>query len=83
MRQALTAAQTRLEQLNEQHDRLVARLDLTDTMRYRARLDAIRAEAEQDKALRELERARLLAIDAHLPDADESIRFILARLMSP
>ena len=82
VRQALTAAHTRVEQLNEQHDRLVARLDLTDTMRYRARLDAIRAEAEQDKALRELERARLLAIDAHLPDADESIRFILARLMS-
>jgi hypothetical protein len=82
VRQALTAAQTRLDQLNEQHDRLVARLDLTDTMRYRARLDAIRAESEQDKALRELERARLLAIDAHLPNADESIRFILARLMS-
>lgn len=82
VRQALTAAQTRLDQLDEQHARLVERLDITDRMRYRARLNAIRAEAEQDKALRELERARLLAIDAHLPNADESIRFILARLMS-
>jgi ABC-type oligopeptide transport system ATPase subunit len=82
VRQTLTAAQARLEQLNEQHARLVERLDITDRMRHRARLDAIRAEAEQDKALRELERARLLAIDAHLPKADESIRFILARLMS-
>lgn len=82
VRQALTAAQARLDQLNEQHARLIERLDITDRMRYRARLDAIRAEAEQDKALRELERARMLAIDAQLPDADESVRFILARLMS-
>jgi len=82
VRAALTAAEARLEQLHEQHARLVQRLDITETARHRARLDALRAQADQDKALRELERARLLAIDAHLPHADESIRFILARLMS-
>ena len=82
MRQALAAAQTHLDKLQERHATLVERLDLTDRMRHRARLDALRAEAEQDRALRELERARLLTIDAHLPHADESIRFILARLMS-
>lgn len=82
VRQALTAAETHLDMLQERHAMLVERLDLTDRMRHRARLDAIRAESDQDKALRELERARLLTIDAHLPHADESIRFILARLMS-
>lgn len=82
VRQTLAAAQARLEQLEVRHAVLVERLDLTDRIRHRARLDAIRAEADQDKALRELERARLLTIDAHLPHADESIRFILARLMS-
>lgn len=82
VQQALAAARTYLDQLQERHDHLVERLDLSDDMRRRARLDAIRAEADQDKALRELERARLLAIDAHFPEAEESIRFILARLMS-
>lgn len=82
VRQALAAAETRLEQLNEQHAVLVQRLDNTDRVRERSRRDALRAEAERDKKLRELERARLLAIDAHLPNADDSIRFILARLMS-
>lgn len=82
VRQALAAAEVRLEQLNEHHAMLVQRLDVTERARHRARLDALRAEANQDTALRELERARLLAIDAKLPDADESIRFILARLMS-
>lgn len=82
VRAALAAAETRLQQLHEQHKRLVQRMEITESSRHRTRLDALRAEAEQDKALRELERARLLAIDAHLPTADESIRFILARLMS-
>lgn len=82
VRQALAAAEARLEQLNELQTKLVQRLEITERARHRARLDALRAEASQDTALRELERARLLAIDAHLPDADESIRFILARLMS-
>ena len=82
VRQALAAAEARLEQLNDRHAALVQRLDLTDRMRERSRRDAMRAESDQDKTLRELERARLLAIDAHLPNADESIRYILARLMS-
>lgn len=82
VREALAAAEARLTQLHEQHARLVQRIDITETSRHRARLDALRAEAEQDKALRELERARLLAIDAYLPDTDKSIHFILARLMS-
>ncbi len=82
VRPALAAAETRLAQLHQEHARLVQRIEITEMSRHRARLDALRAQADQDKALRELERARLLAIDAHLPDADQSIRFVLARLMS-
>ena len=82
VRAALAAAETRLQQLHEQHERLVQRMEITEGARHRTRLDTLHAQANQDKALRELERARLLAIDAHLPSADESIRFILARLMS-
>ncbi len=82
VKSALEAAEARLLQLQEQHDTLVQRIDVTEASRHVARLDALRAQAELDKALRELERARLLAIDAHLPHADESIRFIMARLMS-
>lgn len=82
VRAALTAAEARISQLHERHAQLVRRIEITDSSRHRARLDALRAHADQDKALRELERARLLAIDSHLPHADASIRFILARLMS-
>jgi hypothetical protein len=82
VRAALAAAETRLAQLHQEHARIVQRIEITEMSRHRARLDALRAQADQDTALRELERARLLAIDAQLPNADESIRFILARLMS-
>lgn len=82
VRQALAAAEAHLDQLNNRHATLVAMLDMTERARHRARLDALRAEASKDTALRELERAQLVAIDAQLPDADQSIRFILTRLMS-
>lgn len=82
VRAALAAGEARLAQLHEDHARLVQRLEITEMSRNRARLDALRAQADQDKAFRELDRARLLTIDAHLPNADQSIRFILARLMS-
>lgn len=82
VRAALAAAETRLAQLHQEHTRLVQRIEVTEMSRHRARLDALRAQADHDKALRELDRARLLAIDAYLPDADQSVRFIFARLMS-
>lgn len=82
VRAALLAAETRLQQLNQTHDTLVERIEITERVRHLARHDALRAQADHDKALRELERARLLVIDEHLPGVDESIRFIYARLMS-
>lgn len=82
VRAALAAAEVRLGQLNEEHERLVQRIDGIEESRHRARLDALRAQAQHDQALRELERAKFIAIDSLLPRVEESMRFLLARLMS-
>lgn len=82
IRAALTAAESSLEQLNNRHQDLVARVESGEDERQKARLNALRAQSEHDQALRELERARLFAIEAHLPKAEDSMRFLYARLMS-
>ena len=82
IRSALTAAESSLEQLNIRHDDFVARVEVGEDERQKARLNALRAQSEHDQALRELERARLFAIEAHLPKAEGSMRFLYARLMS-
>lgn len=82
IRAALGAAQASLEELNNRHTKLVESVNNDDEARQQARLNALRAQTEHDSALRELERARLLAIAAHLPHAEESMKFLYARLMS-
>lgn len=82
IRSALTAAESSLEQLNRQHEDLVARVESGEDERQKARLNALRAQSAHDEALRAMERARLYAIEAHLPKAEESMRFLYARLMS-
>ena len=82
IRAALSAAESSLERLNARHEDLVARVEAGEDERQRARLSALRAQGEHDQALRELERARLLSIESHLPKAEESMRFLYARLMS-
>ena len=82
IRTALEAAQSSLEALNTRHAKLVDSVDQGDEERQQARLNALRAQKDHDDALRELERARLLAVAAHLPNAEESMRFLYARLMS-
>ncbi len=82
IRSALTAAESSLEQLNRRHEDFVARVESGEDERQKVRLNALRAQSEHDQALRELERARLFAIEAHLPKAEESMRFLYARLMS-
>ena len=82
IRSALTAAESSLEQLNRRHEDLVARVESGEDERQKVRLNALRAQNEHDQALRELERARLVAIEAHMPNAEESMRFLYARLMS-
>ncbi|MBF3522433.1 AAA family ATPase [Burkholderia pseudomallei] len=82
IRPTLAAAESSLEQLNNRHADLVARVEAGEDSRQKARLNALRAQSEHDQALRELERAQQLAIEAHLPQAAESMRFLYARLMS-
>lgn len=82
VRAALEAAQASLEVLNNRHSELVDLVEEGDEARQSARLSALRAQTEHDSALREFERARLVAISAHLPSSDESMKFVYARLMS-
>lgn len=82
VRAALLAAQSSLEQLDTRHADLVSRVENGEEDRHKARLNVMRAQNEHDHAMREFERARLFAIEAHLPLVDESMRFLFARLMS-
>lgn len=82
VRTALIAAQSSLEDLDERHAKLVSSLETGEEDRHKARLNVLRAQNEHDQAVREFERSRLFAVEAHLPLADESMRFIFARLMS-
>jgi len=79
---ALKAAEAESLRLSEQQEQLADRLDVADRSRHRARLDLLRAESDYDSAIRELERARLSAIEARFPTTDESVRYILAHLMT-
>jgi predicted nucleic acid-binding Zn-ribbon protein len=82
VRSALAAAEATLATLNSRYDELEARMEQGDEERHKARLNVLRAQNEHDRLIRKFERARLYAIEAHLPTADESIRFLIARLMS-
>lgn len=82
VRDALEVAEQRLQRLTNERDMLTERIRVAEQSRQQARLSALRAQDEHDRALRELERARLLAIESRMPNADQSVRFIYARLMS-
>jgi hypothetical protein len=53
-----------------------------ESRRQEARLRVMKAEQEREDRYRELERAKLMAIEARFPDRTESARYILAQLMS-
>jgi ABC-type nitrate/sulfonate/bicarbonate transport system ATPase subunit/predicted nucleic acid-binding Zn-ribbon protein len=53
-----------------------------DVARRRHRLDSLRANEALHAAVHELERARLAAVEARYPSADESMRYIFSRLMT-
>lgn len=82
VRNTLNAAEASLAKLEARYDELENRVEKGDEDRQRARLRLLRAQNEHDKAVRELERARLIAIEAHLPNADQSMQFLFARLIS-
>lgn len=82
VRDALEVAELRRQRLIDERDVLTERIRVAERSRQEARLSALRAQDDYDRALRELERARLLAIESRMPSADQSVRFIYARLMS-
>ena len=82
VRSTLNAAEASLAKLEVRYEELENRVEKGDEERQRARLRLLRAQNEHDKAVRELERARLISIEAHLPNADQSMQFLFARLMS-
>lgn len=82
VRTALSAAEASLATLDTRYDELEVRVERGEDDRQRARLNVMRAQSEHDRSIREFERARLLAIESHLPLADESMKFLFARLMS-
>jgi hypothetical protein len=53
-----------------------------ESRRQNARLRLLKAEQEREARYRELERAKLMAIEARFPDRSESARYILAQLMT-
>lgn len=79
---ALKAAEQTAVRLKEQQEKLTDRLQELDKLRHRTRLDHLRAQAEHDSAIQELERARLLAVESRFPSADASMRYIFSHLMA-
>lgn len=79
---ALNAAEIAFKNSAERQEALGERIEVADQSRHRDRLDALRAGANYDSAIQEIERARLASIESRFPKADASIRYILARLMS-
>jgi len=53
-----------------------------ESRRQDARLRLLKAEQEREARYRELERARLMTIEARFPDRSESARYILAQLLT-
>jgi hypothetical protein len=56
-------------------------LDL-DTQRQHARLSALKAEQGRESGYRELERAKLLAIEARFPETSATARYIMAQILT-
>lgn len=82
VRAELAAKETLLKGAQERQSKLVESIDELDLARRRHRLDALRAREALHAAVHELERARLSAVEARYPTADESMRYIFSRLMT-
>lgn len=82
VRAQLAAKDTQLQALKQRQGELIASIEELDDTRRRDRLDALRAAETLHAALHELERARLTAVEARFPSADESMRYVFSRLMT-
>jgi hypothetical protein len=83
------AIRNEMKSLDEHQQTDVARREELDqgipdleSRRQTARLRLLKAEQEREARYRELERAKLMAIEARFPDRSESARYILAQLMT-
>ena len=82
VRAELTSKETLLQGASERQAKLIESIEELDEARRRHRLDALRAAEALHAAVHELERARLAAVEARYPTADESMRYIFSRLMT-
>lgn len=82
VRAELTSKETLLQGALERQAKLIENIEELDEARRRHRLDALRAAEALHSAVHELERARLAAVEARYPTADESMRYIFSRLMT-
>ncbi|MBX9432256.1 AAA family ATPase [Ralstonia pseudosolanacearum] len=82
VRAELTSKETLLQGTLDRQAKLVESIAELDEARRRHRLDALRAAQTLHAAIHELERARLAAVEARYPSADESMRYIFSRLMT-
>ncbi len=82
VRAELTSKETLLQATLERQGKLIESIEELDEARRRYRLDALRAAENLHSAVHELERARLAAVEARYPSADESMRYIFSRLMT-
>jgi DNA repair exonuclease SbcCD ATPase subunit len=82
VRAELQSKETLLQAALERQAKLIENADELDDTRRRHRLDALRAAEALHSAVHELERARLAAVEARYPSADESMRYIFSRLMT-
>jgi hypothetical protein len=65
----------------EQRDGLYSDLKEADSFRQSARLRELQAKQEREARYREVERAKLTAIEARFPARSETARYLLAQLM--
>lgn len=82
VRALLTKAEAAVRTLTEKRDVLSKQLQDADQLRHRHRLDSLRADEALHAALHQIERARLAAVEARFPSADDSVRYLFSRLMS-
>lgn len=82
VRAELTSKETLLQGTLERQAKLIENIEELDNARRRHRLDALRSAETLHAAVHELERARLAAVEARYPSADESMRYIFSRLMT-
>lgn len=82
IRAELTSKETLLRGVLKNQAKLIESIEELDEARRRHRLDALRAAETLHAVVHELERARLAAVEARYPSADESMRYIFSRLMT-